>query len=312
VIDGRYPPGSVFKTVTAAGALELGLHDADSKDFDYRSGELGPRRPDGIEHLGLWHRLELPDGPPIEGENHPHVHDWTFDLEQAFAYSCNIAFAEIGIELGATRLEQFAARFGFEQPLTVDGLGSSKSTLDGATGVGVTERYVGESASAVARTAFGQGEVLATPLQIALIPAAVANGGTIMQPRIVDGIRDEDGTWLSRDEPRVLHETGLSETTIDGLRRLMEASVTYGIADTASISSGNAGPGVAGKTGSAEWTEEKALPHSWFIGYFPTEAPRLAIAVVVEESGAGAQVAARIARHVFEARAVQDFLESSG
>ncbi len=309
-IQGFYPPGSVAKTVTAAGALELGLHPLHSPDFDYRSGETGLRSPDGLEQLGSWHRLSLADGPPIYDGNHPHVADWLFDIEEAFAYSCNVAFAEMGLELGPERLADFARRFGFEQPITVEGLGTSTGTLDTDGGLPLGDRFFSQTSSALARTAFGQGEMLATPLQIALIPAAIANGGTIMQPRIVAGIRDTDGSWIWRDEPTVLLETGLSERTISDLRQLMTAAVSYGLADTAAVSEQNIDPGVAGKTGSAEWTDDGAT-HAWFVGYFPVESPRLALAIVIERGGSGREVAARIAGHIFGSPEVAAFLRTS-
>jgi peptidoglycan glycosyltransferase len=296
-VQGFYPPGSIFKTVTAAAALERGLHPLHSHDFDYRHGPEGPREPDGLRQLARWHQLTLPDGPPITDANHPRVRGWNFDLEEAFAWSCNVAFAEIGLELGAADLISLARRFGFERPLAVKGLGASTSTLDNDVGRPLSERYLARSSSNLARTAFGQGQARVTPLQMALVPAAIANDGTIMRPRL-----------LSSEQPRVFSRTGFSATTHEELRELMWASATYGWARSARVNRHNVSPGVAGKTGSAEWSEVQDVSHGWFIGYYPAERPRLAIAVVVERGGPGPIVAARIARGVFQSNAVQRYV----
>lgn len=308
VVDGYYPPGSIFKTVTAAAALERGLHSLHSRDFDYRHGPTGRRPPDYVDQLGAWHQLPLADGLPITDGNHPHLDDWRLNLEEAFAWSCNVAFAELGLELGAADLVEFAHRFGFERRIAVPGLGSFTSTLDNDWRKDSRFRFLARGPSSLARTAFGQGEARVTPLQMALVPAAIANGGTIMRPHIVAGWRSEDGRWLRRTPSRVLVDTGLSSLTIAELGTMMRASATYGWARRAQLNANNANPGVAGKTGSAEWSETLDASHAWFIGYFPVEAPRLAVAVVVERGGSGPTMAARIARHIFGAGAVQQYL----
>lgn len=310
-VNGFYPPGSVFKTVTAAGTLERGLHTLYSRDFDYRHGSTGRRAPDGIDQLGFWHQLPLEDGPPITDGNHSHLDDWTMNLAEAYTWSCNVAFAELGIELGAAGLVEFARRFGFERPLTVRGLGTETSTLDNHHREPLRARYLAGGASALARTAFGQGQARVTPLQMALVPAAIANGGKIMQPHVVAGWRSPSGRWLERARPSVFADTRLSAITIEELQQMMRESVTYGWAGTARVNPNNANPGVAGKTGSAEWSEELDAAHAWFIGFFPVEAPRLAFAVVIERGGSGPTVAARIARRVFSADAVQEYVRGA-
>jgi penicillin-binding protein A len=312
VVDGFYPPGSIFKTITAAGALERGLHTLYSRDFDYRHGSKGRLPPDGVEQLGDWHQLPLDDGPAITDGNHPNLEDWHFNLEEAFAWSCNVAFAELGLELGPAELIGFAQRFGFERPLTVRGLGTSMSTLDNDVGRPFGKRFLAQTRSNLARTAFGQGQARVTPLQMALVPAAIANGGKIMQPRLVAGWRDADGRWLRRERPSVFSDTRLSPIALAEVQQMMRASVTYGWAHTAAVNPENERPGVAGKTGSAEWSEKLDVAHAWFIGYFPAEAPRLAVAVVVERGGAGPTVAARIARRLFADDAAQEYVRRRG
>jgi penicillin-binding protein A len=301
VVHGYYPPGSIFKVITAGAVLATGRHTVHSRDFDYRRGPAGPLAPDGVTHLGLWHRLQLGDGPTITDGNHPHLRDWTFDLEKAFAWSCNIAFAQMGIELGPSRLVSFARRFGFERVIDVPGLGTMNSTLDNDDGKPASARYLGRTSSNLARTAFGQAQVRVTPLQMALVAAAVANRGRIMQPHMIAG------------RPKVLLDAHLGRTTADGLPEIMQAAATHGVASGVKLNRRNANPGVAGKTGSAEWSDERDATHSWFIGYYPAEAPRVALATVVERGGLGSAVAVRIARRIFASPALRTYLtEASG
>lgn len=312
VVHGFYPPGSIFKTVTAAAALERGFHTLYSRDFDYRHGDTGRREADGIDHLGAWHELPLEDGQPITDGNHPHLDDWHLNLAEAFAWSCNVAFAELGLKLGAADLVSFARRFGFERPLVVSGLGSTMSTLDSAWNQPPAARFLAQGDWNLAQTAFGQGQAQVTPLQMLLVPAAIANGGKIMQPHVVAGWSSHAGSGR-RTRPRLFMDTRLSDITIAEMRRMMRTSVTHGWASTARVNPNNARPGVAGKTGSAEWSDtELDASHAWFIGYFPAERPRLALAVVVERGGAGPTVAARIARSIFAADAVQAYATEGG
>jgi peptidoglycan glycosyltransferase len=307
-VAAEYPPASTFKTITAAATLDLGLHALRSQDFNYTAGPQGPRDPDGLEHRVRWHRVELPYGPPITDTNHPHVDDWRFNLIEAFAWSCNVAFGELGMELGPANLIGFARRFGFEREIIVPGLGTSMSIVDDGWNERPFERRLARTLAGQARTAFGQEHVRATPLQMALVAAAIANGGTIMTPHVVAGLRSGDGKWIQRHRPRALLRTGLSTRTLAGMRTMMRAAVTYGLGRRAKLNARNLNPGVAGKTGSAEWTADTALPHSWFIGYFPAESPRVALAVVIERGGLGQETAARIARRIVGSPALRRYV----
>jgi peptidoglycan glycosyltransferase len=308
VVHGYYPPGSIFKTITAAGALEARLHTLHGRDFDYRRGSKGPRRPDGLLHLGRWHRLKLSAGPPITDGNHPHVLDWDFSLDDAYKWSCNIAFAQLGIELGPSRLVRAARGFGFERRVDVPGLGASLSTLDNDRDKPPRSRYLAKNDGTLARTAFGQGQVRATPLQMAMTAATIASGGRIVQPHIVLGWKRPGGAWIRKARPRTLASSSFRGSTLRDLRRMMRDSVSGGIAAGARLNPENGRPGVAGKTGSAEWTEAQDAAHAWFMGFFPTEAPRLAVALVVERGGLGPTVAVRIARRIFGAAAVRRYV----
>jgi penicillin-binding protein A len=311
-VAAKYPPASTFKTITAAASLDLGLHDLRSNDFDYRDGPQGPRKPDGPVHLDRWHGVDLPYGPPITDSNHPHLDDWRLNLVEAFAWSCNVAFAELGMELGPANLVGFARRFGFEHEIDVPGLGTSWSTIDDDWNKRANQRRLAQTLAGQARTAFGQEDVRASPLQMALVAAAIAHGGTIMSPHLVAGLRGGDGAWIERNRPRILLRTGLKGRTLAGMRTMMRAAVTYGLGRRAKLNPRNASPGVAGKTGSAEWSaDRRALPHSWFIGYFPAESPRVALAVVIERGGLGQETAAPVARMIFGSPALGRYVEET-
>jgi len=312
-ILGYYPPGSIFKTVTATGALDTGLHTLRSRDFDYRSGPLGPRAPDGLLQLGPWQQLALPDGPPITDGNHPYLPlpQWNFSVETAYAWSSNIAFAQMGLQLGAEELVDYARRFGFERTLSVPGLGSTESTMDNGAHEPISSRSVAGTASALARSAFGQGQVQATPLQMALVPAGIANRGKIMQPHVVAGWKDPSGRWIERTRPRVFADLHLKPRTVRDLQQMMRYSATYGWARHARLNARNAHPGVAGKTGSSEWSSSRDLTHAWFIGYLPTESPRIAVALIVERAGPGPRVTVPIAREIFASTAVRRYLREA-
>lgn len=308
VVSGYYPPGSAFKALTVLAALDSGEFSRRAPVFDYRSGEKGPRPADGVRQLGRWHEIRFEDGPPISCGNHPDLEDWRFDLESALAWSCNVAFAEIAVAVGAERLVELSRRLGFEREIEVAGMGQFRSTLDNDADKATGERFLAKRQSDLARTAFGQGQHLTTPLQMALLAAAIANGGKVMRPRLILGWRGMEGPLPDGGEPEVLHDASLRPAVAATIREIMQASVTYGWAQSAALNTDNAAPGVAGKTGSAEWSEDVDATHAWFIGYFPTERPQVALAVIVERGGAGPVVATRVAKHVFSSPALDRYI----
>jgi peptidoglycan glycosyltransferase len=311
VIEGSYPPGSVFKTVTALAALESELFSQHSPVLDYRSGDKGPRAPDGLQQLGRWHEIRYDNGSVISCGNHPDLKDWRFDLESAFAWSCNVAFAEIGAALDAERLVDMAHRLGFEREIEVNGLGNFRSTLDNDSDRPLAERFLARSPFNVAETAFGQGQILTSPLQMALVAAAVGNDGKVMLPYLIDGWQPVDGPVQKRTEPTVLVDARLNEEASAAMKAIMKASATYGWASTAAVTPGNAEPAVAGKTGSAEWSDGMDAPHAWFLGYFPAERPRIALALVVERGEAGPVVGVTIARYFFGSDGISSYLRAA-
>jgi cell division protein FtsI/penicillin-binding protein 2 len=134
-----------------------------------------------------------------------------------------------------------------------------------------------------------------------------------VQPRIAAAWRDgRSGELLSEVPPAAPRQTGLRAETISALQRMMAASVTYGLANHAKVTPDNQQPGVAGKTGSAEWADDVEDAHAWFTGYFPVEQPRIALAVIVERSGLGPFIAAPIARYFFESGAAARYVAEAG
>ena len=119
----------------------------------------------------------------------------------------------------------------------------------------------------------------------------------------------EGGSIVAQRSPTIMQDTGLSAQTFSDLRAMMEASITSGLAWSARVTPTNSGPGVAGKTGSAEWGDEGAPAHAWFVGFFPTEKPRLALAIIVEEGGSGPGISSLIASRIFASGAVQRYLD---
>ena len=268
-----YPPGSTFKLVTAAAALESGL------------------TPDS--QIPAPTQLQLPQSTSVLKNFGGEVcsSTGTMTLADALRISCNTAFAQLGITLGADALRTQAEAFGFDKPLDIP--------------MSVTpSRFPAKvDAPQTALSAIGQGSVTVTPLQMAMISAAIANGGRLMKPYAVATVRDPNLKVISTTAPSVL-STPISAATASALQQMMVGVVDHGTGGAAKI------PGVvvAGKTGTAQ-TVEGAAPHAWFTAYAPADGstPKVAVAVVVEHGGnlgneaTGGQVAAPIAAAVMKA-----------
>lgn len=272
--QGRYTPGSTFKTVTLAAALETGVASP-STVFTYK---LNP--PDR-EHRLPWHRNEF-----VTDQNHTVE---SFDLAHAYAYSCNVAFSELGLAVGRERYLQTMRAFGLgeapplEIPVEVSAMQARRDFFTGQ-----------EAAYALASTAMGQGELSVTPLQMALITAAVANGGQMPVPHLMAEVRAPSGEVLWRYKPAVW-KTPISKRTADTVRDMMGVSVQDGWARGAAVP----GVRVGGKTGTAELGEGE--PHAWFIGLAPVEDPQYVVVVIKERAGASSVVATPIAQRIFRA-----------
>ncbi len=261
--QGRYPPGSTFKMVTAASAFENNVITPDTTVTC--PGEI------------------VVDGFPISCNNVPQG-TGTYPFRNAFAYSVNAIFARVGVTLGWNRLTATAEKFGFDSslPFTLD----TAPTQLHAPGSKLTKPLL-------ASTAFGQGELLATPLQMAVVAAAIANEGVLASPHLGYEALDGKSVVQKLDQPsnRRVIDTSVAHT----LRDLMVAVVDDGQA------AGTAIPGVkvAGKTGTAE--SGHGTSHAWFVAFAPAEKPVVVVAVIVENGGRGGEVASPIAGQILRA-----------
>lgn len=274
---GLYSPGSTFKTITLAAALDKSIVAA-STVFTYAL------RPPDRQHTGWWHLADQ----KYECQNHP-ANNSPFDLTGAYIWSCNVAFGDIALDVGADSYNEIARRFGLGRPIPFD-LPTVSSQLYRTPGyLTGQERFY-----ALASTGFGQGEITVTPLQMTLAAAAIANDGKMPEPYLVARVQSPDGRTLDVARPRVM-STVLSSPVASIVRQMMVDSVEDGWARPAAVG----GVSVGGKTGTAE-TIAGQSPHSWFIGFAPGDSPLYAVAVVMEQAGFGSTQAAPAAKRVLE------------
>jgi peptidoglycan glycosyltransferase len=245
---GLYTPGSTFKTVTAAAAIDSGVAKPDDVYQDNGSLDI--------------------DGRTLVENNRPDPSRSEWTLTEGFAWSLNVVFAQIGLKIGADRLANYASRFGFGSDIPFD-LTVSRSQL-------TSSPDFLRSMNALADTAFGQGQILVTPLQMAMIAATFANGGSMMQPYLVSSVTDDNESTRLKTMPKTW-KTPVTVATAMSLKTLMINAVENG-AVQAAITPGYV---VGGKTGTAE-TGNGAV-HSWFIGFIGAPEPAYAVSVVLEE-----------------------------
>ena len=259
--SGLYPPGSTFKVVTAGAAIEAGFTTPDEVYED--DGDLDI------------------DGRVIVENNRPDPSQTEWTLTEGLVWSLNVVFAQVGLQLGPEQMRDYASAFGFGDSIPFD-LPVAISQLE------ITPGYI-DNPVALADTAFGQGQLLATPLQMALVAASYANGGVIPEPYLVDRVVTPDGQVIERAEPERWRQPVSAETAAQ-TREMMIASASDGYAAGAAI------PGlvVGGKTGTAETGDGE--PHAWFIGFAGDPAPRYAVAVVLEHGGSGLAGALTVGR----------------
>jgi penicillin-binding protein A len=276
---GRYVPGSIFKLVTASAALDTGRYTPESRFYDPGYCiEYGQR----VRNAGN------PEAPETFGN---------VNFTSGLAHSINSVFCNIGKDIGAGTILRYAQRFGFyslpplelpEDELVESGLYNRGRLLRPKR----PEFQVDPG-----RLAFGQERLQVTPLQMAMVSAAVANNGVLMRPRLIERVVSPDGKTLTHLKPERLGRA-IKRQTADQLTNMMELAVRGGTGTAASI------PGirVAGKTGTAE-TGRGNVHTTWFTAFAPAEAPKVAIAVVVENqlNGFGGTISAPIARQVMEA-----------
>jgi penicillin-binding protein A len=275
---GHYSPGSTFKTVTAAAALDAGIYQKNSRFND----------PGYCTEYGKPVSNAL--NPDQTAERYGNV-----DFLQAYEHSINAVFCNIGKALGAKRILDKAKDFGFYSKPPIE-LPPSEVAASGLyhlkTGI-----YDNPAIVDPGRLAFGQEHLLVTPMQMALVAGAVANGGTIMFPHLLNRVTSPDGGTVVKVHPQIWKRAMKPETAAT-LNEFMQAVVTGGTGHAAAI------PGikVAGKTGTAE-TNESHVYTAWFIFFAPADNPQVAGAVVLEHqtNGFGGAVAAPIAKQLMQA-----------
>jgi peptidoglycan glycosyltransferase len=275
--QGLYPPGSTFKVVTAAAGLE--------------SGTITPETT--IDAPGT---LEV-EGTPLQND---FAEDFgPISLDTALTNSVNTWFGQLGQKVGQDQLFETMEKFGFNAKPPID-LPAEEVEPSGVSGEdGLLTRH---DPVDLARVAIGQERLLATPLQMTEVAAAIANGGRLMKPQIWNRVIDPDGRVVEKLDPSVYSEP-VSAQTAEELTRAMEGVVSEGTGTNAAIS----GVPVAGKTGTAETPGNKACGggenenQAWFIGFAPAEEPKIAVAASVEcTEQFGNDVAAPIFRDVVE------------
>ncbi len=281
--SGGYPPGSTFKVVSVAAALESGKYTPGSTFPD-------PVRLEPCSETQKKPCLPLTTQSLTNFTHQPCAGGTQIDLFTALRVSCDTTFAIIGLEI-PDDVREVAEGFGFNREVPFD-VGNEASTFPDIED---------ENAPLRAYAGIGQGDVVATPLQMALVAAGIANDGEVPRPRLVREIISPEGSIERRFDPEIASEA-VSEETAEEVTRMMIAAVEDGTGGAAQIP----GVSVAGKTGTAQ-TVKGANPHTWFITFAPAENPKLAVAVIVEHGGTfgseatGGAVAAPIAKAILEA-----------
>ncbi|GAB3286477.1 peptidoglycan D,D-transpeptidase FtsI family protein [Parasphingorhabdus pacifica] len=267
-VSETYPPGSTFKLITAAAALDNG-YNANSKVTDAASITL-PKTSTPLPNYA---------GKVCSGDT----------LTAALAHSCNTAFAEIAGDVGPDKLRQTAADFGIGKELEIP-----MSVADSALGPMSNE-------AALYQSGIGQKDVRVTPMQNAMMVSAIANGGKLMKPELVKSTRAPDMEVLDEHDPEEMGQA-VSPDVASTLRDMMLKS-EQNTKGSGKIS----GVRIASKTGTAQHGDPEDKPHGWYVAFAPAENPQIAVAVLVENGGdegaeaTGGSIAAPIGREVIRA-----------
>jgi peptidoglycan glycosyltransferase len=280
--QSRYAPGSTFKTVTAVGVLE---HPREGKPDDIRCFNELETEPGAPPVVNAVADLSSLTGDPS-------------DLKRVYAYSCNVAFAQYALRLGPQLLAETAAEFDIYEPRDAPELYGGFTDLQTVPSMLYREPGFLNRKAALADTGFGQGQLQITPLQMAMVAAAVANDGWMMQPYLVEKITRPDGSIIVARGPRAIRHA-ISSSVAATMRAYMRAGVEFGFGKAAQQVDPNVAL-VGGKSGTAEHGAG-TIPHAWFIAIAPVDNPRYAVAVMVENGRDGASVGARLAGDVIKA-----------
>ncbi len=276
VTQGQYPPGSTFKLVTAAAALDSGAISLD-------------------ETINSPATIDIQGNPLANADNSDYG---DIDVTTALTFSVNTYFAQLGEAIGSGTLEEYMTKFGFNAKPQLD-LPDGQMSVSGVFEDG--ELVTEDDPIDVGRLAIGQERLLATPIQMAEVAATIANDGKLMRPQIWAEVRDPDGRTIREMDPETQSNV-ISEETANQLTEAMRDVVNEGTGTAAALS----GIDVAGKTGTAEIPDVErcgGLPNqAWFVGFAPADDPQVAVAATVEcTDGQGGTVAAPIAAAVMQA-----------
>lgn len=278
-----YAPGSTYKIPISLAGLSAGVGN---RTFTCSGGVTY-----GNKYMQCW-----------VTQRHMPPHG-TLGLSDALKHSCNAFFFQYGNAAGIGKIDEIGAMLGLGQKSGIPLSGEAPGVLPGPAWLASINPQARWSAGLTANTAIGQGDVLASPLQMAIIAAAVANGGTVYHPRLIDRIVAQDGTVVSQEPARVrsnlVTDAGLTAEQIDKVRRGMWKVVNEegGTAGKARIK----GVEVAGKTGTAQfWRSGVKDNHTWFVSFAPFAEPRYAVVTFVQGAKSGGGVAAPVAAKILE------------
>ncbi|MBU3179679.1 peptidoglycan D,D-transpeptidase FtsI family protein [Clostridium psychrophilum] len=264
-VSGLYPPGSTFKTVTAASALENITNVINTSKND--NGSLVVN---GTRLLG-----------DFQGESFGNI-----DFKSAYMHSSNVYFGSLGLDLGNKELKNTAEKFYFNKDIPTIGLTVENS---------VFPNYKSNEKGNIAQSAIGQAGVLVTPMEMALVVSTVANNGVMMEPMLVKEILSSKGNSIEKLKSKQLAQVMTSENAAT-MKTLMRAVVSGGTGKSAAL------PNilVSGKTGTADHDDpsKQEAPHAWFTGFAPYDNPKIAIAVIIEDGGQGGVLAANITKEL--------------
>jgi penicillin-binding protein 2 len=278
-LQSQYAPGSVFKIIVAAAGLqEKTLTPADRT---YCNGEF---------QLGTWTFKDW------KREGHG-----TVDALDAMRQSCNVFFYQAGLKIGGAAITRYATAFGFGQPTGID-LGTEKFGLIPQPKARGRRGVAAFQAGEIVNMSIGQGQVLVTPMQVARFMAAVANGGVLWKPRLVQRIERPERGVVWSDTGTVTGHVELNPAVWAFLRQSLWAVVN---ADGTGAGARIPGLDIAGKTGTAQTIAnsraDKGQDHAWFASFAPVKDPEVVVVVLVERGGKGGQIAAPIARKIMNA-----------
>lgn len=274
--QAAWPPGSTFKVVTATAAIDSGMYTPNST--------VNGNSPKTIS------------GVPLQNDSNQSFGN--IDLTTALTYSVNTVWAQVAEHVGRKTMTDYMKRFGFYAKPPLDYPSDQIRASLPVSPSGRPYKVPGSPAEDIGRIGIGQGGLLVTPLQMAMVAAAVADHGTLMKPYFVDKVIDQDGRTVKTTSPSVYNQV-MKPSTAQALSQMMRRVVEEGTGTPAQLG----GISVAGKTGTASiGTPGSGLTQPWFIGFAPANNPTVAVAVTVAKTqgGFGGTVAAPIAKAIIQ------------